>query len=258
MGRARRCRAVVLGASVAALGATGAGGGEALARPAANAASAPGSHGPRATVAHKHAVLRRHPRHKAAPTPARRSGKYVYEGVIGNTVATENEPNMACTGAGARLTRIAFAELNGPGSFKIWAQHPAAFNKTYTLTATPTTTITVSWTPPAERREAEEEAATHNGEVRNPHLQGQNDTTTVGKVCAAAPRPDAAIAEIGEATVTWELPAPVTSLAALTRHAPTNITPNEYSVSFEVQPDGTVPPFTQEVESMKAKQAEDR
>jgi hypothetical protein len=159
---------------------------------------------------------------------------------------------MACAGAGARLTRIAFAELNGPGSFKIWAQHPATFNKTYTLTATPTTTITVDWLPAAEQREAEEEA-THTGNVSNPRLQGQNDTTTVSAVCAAAPRPGANIAEIGEATATWELPAPVTSLAALARQAPTNITPNEYTAAFEVLPNGTVPPFTQEVERAKAR-----
>jgi hypothetical protein len=246
MGKARRCRSVVLGASVAALGATGA-------CPTANAASSPGSHGPRTVVARKHMVLRRHPRHKAVPSPASRHGKYVYEAVIGNTEATENEPNMACAGAGARLTRIAFAELNGPGSFKIWAQHPAAFNKTYTLTVTPTTTITVSWTPPAERREAEEEAAHSNGNVSNPRLQGQDDTATISTVCAAASRPGAAIAEIGEATATWELPAPVTSLAALTRQAPTNITPNECIVAFEVLPNGTVPPFTQEVENTKAR-----
>jgi hypothetical protein len=245
MGKARRCRSVVFGASVVALGATGA-------CPAANAASAPGSHGPRAAVAHKHAPPRRHRRHKAVPSPASRHGKYVYKGVIGNTVATANEPNMACTGdGGARLTRIAFAELNGPGSFKIWAQHPAAFNKTYTLKATPTTAITVNWMPASKQREAEEEAA-HTGNVSNPRLQGQNDTTTVSAVCAAAPRPGANIAEIGEATATWELPAPVTSLAELTRYAPTSITPNEYSAVFEVLPNGTVPPFTQEVENTKA------
>jgi hypothetical protein len=239
MGKTRRCRSVVLGASVAALGATGA-------CPAANAASS--GTPARAAFARKHAA----PRHRA-PHPAAHHGKYVYKAVIGNTVATENEPNMACTSdGGARLTHIAFAELNGPGSFKIWAQHPAAFNKTYTLTATPTTTITVSWLPAAEQREAEEEAA-HTGNVSNPRLQGQNDTTTVSAVCAAAPRSGANIAEIGEATATWELPAPVTSLAALTHHAPTNITPNEYTAVFEVLPNGTVPPFTQEVEYTKAR-----
>jgi hypothetical protein len=232
MGKTKRCRSVVLGASVAALGATGAG-----TCPAANAANVPGSHGPRAAVARKHAKPRRR-----APHSAVHHGKYVYEAVIGNTEATANEPNMACASAGARLTRIAFAELNGPGSFKIWAQHPAAFNKTYTLTTSPATTITVSWLPAAEQREAEEEAA-RTGNVSNPRLQGQNDTTTVSAVCAAAPRPGANIAEIGEATATWELPAPVTSLAALTRYAPTSITPNEYSAAFEVLPNGTVPPF---------------
>lgn len=229
MGKTKRCRAVVLGAGVAALGATGAG-----SCTAANAASA---HAPTSQSTVRHARPHRH-------------GRYVYEATIGNTVATQNEPNMACTGAGgARLTRIAFAELNGPGSSKIWARHPAAFNKTYTLTATPTTTITVNWTPPAERREAEEAART--GNVSNPRLQGQENTTTVGTVCAAAPRPGANIAEIGQATATWELSAPVTSLAALTRHAPTSITPNEYSAVFEVLPNGTVPPFTQEVESTR-------
>jgi hypothetical protein len=246
MGRSRRCRSIVMSTSVVALGATGA-------CPAANAASngTPGSHGNRAVVAHK----------RAAPVPARRR-VYVYKAVIGDTEAMENEPNMACAGAGARLTGIAFAELNGPGSSRIWAQHPAAFNKTYTLTTSPATTITVSWTPPAERREAQEESAAHNGEIRNPRLQGRDNTTTVGAVCAAT-HSGANIAEIAGAGARWELPAPVTSLAALVSHTPTSIAPNEYRVAFEVQPDGAVPPFTQEVESptremerAKAKQVE--
>ncbi|HTC58681.1 MAG TPA: hypothetical protein VK691_01015 [Solirubrobacteraceae bacterium] len=175
-------------------------------------------------------------------------GKYVYKAVIGDTEATESEPNMACAGAGARLTGIAFAELNGPGSSRIWAQHPAAFNKTYTLTTSPATTITVSWTPPAERREAQEESVAHNGEIRNQRLQGQDDTTTVGTVCAAT-HPGANVAEIGEATATWELPTPVTNLTALVSHAPTSIAPNEYRVAFEVLPNGTVPAFAHELES---------
>jgi hypothetical protein len=117
-------------------------------------------------------------------------------------------------------------------------------------------------TPPAERREAQEESAAHNGEIRNPRLQGRDDTTTVGAVCAAT-HPGANIAEIAGAGATWELPAPVNSLAALVSHTPTSIAPNEYRVAFEVQPDGAVPPFTQEVESptremerAKAKQVE--
>jgi hypothetical protein len=155
---------------------------------------------------------------------------------------------MACSDGGAKLT-VAFAELNGPGSLNMWAQHPSAFKKTYTLTALPATKITVNWTPAVEGREAEQEAA-RTGNVSNPRLQGQEDTATLGAVCAAAQRPNASIGEIGEAEVTWELSEPVRSLAALTRYAPTIMRPNEYRVAFEVLPNGTVPVFTEEVESM--------
>jgi hypothetical protein len=179
----------------------------------------------------------------------------VYKATIGDTVATQGDPNMACSGGGgARLKRIAFADLEGPGAFKIWAGNPEAFNKTYTLTATPTTTVTVNWLPANERREALEEGA-RIGDVRNPRLQGQEDTATVSAVCAASAKPGARIAEIGLAQATWELSAPVTSLAALTRYAPTNITPSEYSVAFEVLPNGTVPPFTDELEITKQEAA---
>jgi len=40
------------------------------------------------------------------------------------------------------------------------------------------------------------------------------------------------------------LPAPVRSADALMATPPTNIYPYEYSVAFEVLPDGTVPAFT--------------
>lgn len=240
MGKARRCRAVVLSASVAVLGTAGA-------CPAAKAgAETRGPRGPVAAPLTKPSSLWRR-RHASEP---KRKGRYVYEAVIGDTTATENEPDMTCTASGgARLAGIAFAELVGPGAFQLWARSGNAFNKTYTLTTTRTTTITVSWTPPAERREAAEESAAHNGAILNPRLQGQDDTANIGTVCAAI-RPGVAIAEIGLGNAKWELPAPVSSLAALVKHAPKSITPSEYRVAFEVLPDGTVPPLAHELESV--------
>jgi hypothetical protein len=73
-------------------------------------------------------------------------------------------------------------------------------------------------------------------------LWGQNDSAPVSAVCAAT-SPGAVVGEIGEGVATWVLPVPVRSAAALMATPPTNIYPNEYSVTFEVLPNGTVPPF---------------
>lgn len=228
MGKAKRCRAVVISASVAALGAAGA-------CPAANAAntSAPA---PRAAVAHQHARRHRPPR----PATARR-GPYVYEALVESTEATADRANMVCAGSGARLVSVT---LTGESNnlYPLWERDPAPWNKAYTVTVAPTTTITVSWTPPAERREAEAEANADHGEIRNPRLQGRDDTTTVAALCAAT-SPDAGVAELGRAVVTWRLPTPARSLAALTTTTPTSIKSLEYSDDFEVLPNGTVPTF---------------
>ena len=141
-----------------------------------------------------------------------------------------------------RLARVTlFPEGRNAGA--LWQRDPSSWRRTFTLTTQPTTKITASWEPPAQQREAEEEAATHNGEVLNPRLQSREDSTTASAICAAT-TPNAAIGSIGMAAVTWRLPEPVSSVAALLRHTPTSIQPNEYMLAFEVLPNGTVPAFS--------------
>ena len=231
----KRAMSAVLGSGVAALGA-------AAVCPAANATPehVPAPPRPAATARHE----RRHarPRHRGhAPKPMMRNGDYVYEVTIGNTEASEGKPNMTCLGSNMRITGLStFPEGKNAGA--LWQKHPEAWNGTFTITTGPAATITVSWTPPSERREAEEEASSHNGFILNPRLWGQDDTAAVGRVCAAT-SPDTVVGEIGEGVATWVLPAPVRSAAALMATPPTNIYPNEYSAAFEVLPNGTVPAF---------------
>ncbi len=215
MGKAKRCRTVVIGASVVALGTVGT-------CPAANAAKdAPTPSQPVvATIAHKH-------------------DPYVYEATLGGELSS---PNTSCSGATIRLARVTLSP-EGRNAGALWQRHPSAWNGTFTFNTVPTTKITASWQAPAQQREAEEEAATHNGEVNNPRLQGQEDTTTASTICAAT-TPNAALGSIGMGAVTWRLPKPVTSVAALLRHAPASIQPNEYTLAFEVLPNGTVPAFS--------------
>jgi hypothetical protein len=229
----KRAFSAVMGTSAAALSAAGA-------CPPANAAPkhAPTTPKP-TTVRHE----RRHARPHRRPTskPTIRHGDYVYKVAIGNTVATEGKPNTACSAAGMRITGLGtFPESNNATA--LWERTPAAWKRHYTITTGPATTITVSWLPAAEQREAEEEATAHNGSVLNPRLWGQSDSALTSAVCAAT-SPGAAVAEIGEALATWVLPAPARSAAALMATPPTNIYPNEYSAAFEVRPDGSVPAF---------------
>ena len=124
----------------------------------------------------------------------------------------------------------------------LFYRNESFWGKRVTITAGPTAKVTISWTPPAERREAEAEAAAHNGEIRNPRLWGQEDTGLAGAVCAAT-TPNAALGDIGEGEVTWRLPRPVTSVAALLAQPATSVYTNEYMLVFEILPDGTVPNF---------------
>ena len=124
----------------------------------------------------------------------------------------------------------------------LFYRNESFWGKRVTITAGPTAKVTISWTPPAERREAEAEATAHNGEIRNPRLWGQEDTGLAGTVCAAT-TPNAALGDIGEGEVTWRLPRPVTSVAALLAQPATSVYTNEYMLVFEILPDGTVPNF---------------
>lgn len=236
MGRAKRCRTMALGAGVAAIGA-------AAACPTANAANeaAPAAHTPQAAVTHEHARPRRRRKPSAAPKPAPHHGPYVYTVVIGETEADENTPNVTCTAAGMRITGLGtFAE--SPDASALWERTPVAWKRTYAITAGPATTITVGWTPPAERREAEEESEAHNGFILNPRLWSKPETTLASTICAAT-SPDAVVGEVGEALATWVLPAPARSAAALMATPPTNVNANELRIAFEVLPNGSVPAF---------------
>jgi len=231
---AKRCRTVVLGASVAALSAAGA-------CPNANAAgeAAPAAHAPRGVVAHARRKPRRRPRPRTAPAP---HGPYVYTIHVGGEINVE-KADVQCSGSSIKFTRSSLVMPETSAATTLFYRNESSWGKRVTITAGPATKITISWTPPAERREAEAEANAHNGEIRNPRLQGQEDTGIAGTVCAAT-SPNAGLGDIGEGEVTWRLPRPVTSLAALLALPATSVYTNEYMLVFEVLPDGSVPDFT--------------
>src|ERR1700691_2476413 len=230
MGRARRCRSVVFSASVVALGATGA-------CPAANAANdgAPSAHNPRATVARKRAVPPRHRHHSQKPVGPQ--GAYVYEATVEAEV-NANEANARCVTGTMKLIGVGLSP-EGPdesytrppkvarNSNDLWDQNPAPWEGLHTITTGPSTTLTLQWTPPAERREAEEESQRNNGEVGDPRLRGQEDTGLATTVCAAT-APDAGVLSIGKGLATWRLPRAVTSLHALLSQPVTSIVVSEY------------------------------
>ncbi len=218
MGKAKRCRSVVISAGVAALGATGA-------CPAQSSAAT-------ATRAARPATTRKHtdPHRR----PAAHHGPYVYEAILGGVVS-ETHDNAYCSGSTIRFVGVQLVGEGRLGS-ALWERSPNAGRKRYVLAAGPATTITMPWTSEQDKREAAE----HNGEVPNP--KGITATATAGTVCAAT-SPDAALGSVGEGTVTWRLPAPASSVAALLANAPVNISLNELMVAFAIQPNGSVPVF---------------
>jgi hypothetical protein len=224
MNKAKRCRSVILGASVAALGTT-------AACPAANAERSGGpvpASAPRAATVREHATPKRH--------VARHHGAYVYRVLVGGEIRSE-APNASCAGDSIRFTRVTFTMGESPAAEALSERDPSFWRGRFTVTAGPATTITMPWNSPAETREAEE----HGGAVPNGH--GTWATAPAARVCAAT-TPGASLGSIGEGLVAWSLPAPVTSVAALLAHAPTNATFNELMVAFSIQPDGSVPAFT--------------
>lgn len=231
----KRAMSVVLGTSAAALSA-------ASVCPVANAT--PDAMKPvsaKARPRHEHSRPPHSPslRELERPVPSS-DGEYVYKAVIDGEVSAE-KPNTFCSGSVIRLTGVTL-EAQGHNAFAFWFKNSNSWNGTFTLTTSPATTITVSWLPLAERREAAEEAAAHNGFVLNPRLWGQENTAPASGICSAT-TPNAAIASIGQGVVTWQLPRPAKSVAALLTHPPANIYPNECMLAFEALPDGTVPAF---------------
>jgi hypothetical protein len=234
MGKAKRCRTVILGASVAVLGA-------ATACPDANAASkaAPATQGTRAAVAHVHHKPRRRPWPRTAPAP---HGPYVYAIRVGGEINVK-KTDVQCSGSSIWLTQVSLVMPETSAAGALFNRNESFWDKHVTITAGPTAKVTISWKPPAERREAEAEANAHNGEIRNPRLWGQEDSGAAGTVCAAT-APNAALGDIAEAEVTWRLPQPGASVAALLAQPATSVYTNEYMLVFEILPDGSVPSFT--------------
>lgn len=71
----------------------------------------------------------------------------------------------------------------------------------------------------------------------------QWDSGAAGAVCAAT-SPNAGLGDIGEGEVTWRLPQPVASVAALLAQPAASVYTNEYMLVFEILPDRSVPTFT--------------
>lgn len=216
----KRAMSMVMGSGVAAL--------SVAACPPANAAA------PVAHAASKTRAVVRHERVKPRRGHVRTAqGEYVYKVIVGGEVRTD-KANMACAGSSLRISGVmTYPEGNATA---LWERSPAAWRQRFTITSGPATTITVPWTSPAE----DKEAAEHGGMI--PNSRSPVATTPASRVCAAT-TPNAAVGSVGEGVVTWRLPSPVKSVAALLAHAPANININEHVSAFTVRPDGTVPTF---------------
>lgn len=237
MGKAKRCRSIMLSASVAAL-ATGA---CPVAAAANKAPSRP--HATRDAVS-RNAIRHRHRR----PRPASLRGPFVYQVLAESEISLEHS-NASCAGPALRLVGFTLSP-EGPNervtrppavarnANQLWLQNPAAWGRLLTINTGPETTVRVLWLPP----KLEQESYTDKGGV-DPRFVGQEDSTTASRICSAS-TPDAAVASIGRAEITWRLAAPVRNLAALLAQPPTSIQMREYSAAFEVLPDSTVPTFS--------------
>jgi hypothetical protein len=197
--------------------------------PPANA-TAPDAH-----AASKTRAVVRHERVKPRLGHVRTAqGEYVYKVIVGGEVRTD-KANMACSGSSLRISGVtAYPESRDATS--LWERSPAAWRQRFTITSGPATTITVPWSSPGE----DKEAAENGGMI--PNSRSLVSTTQASRVCAAT-TPNAAVGSMGEGVVTWSLPSPAKSVAALLAHAPTNVSINEYVSAFTIQPDGTVPTF---------------
>jgi len=231
MGKTRRCRAVVVSASVAALGATGA-------CPPANADNEAPSRRPATTAgAHQRPVVPRH-RHTKPRTQRRTQtrGAYVYAISVGGEMRWE-APNMRCAGNSITLTHITFTMPETNTASTLSERDASFWRQPHTVTTGPMTTITMPWNSQQEIREGEE----HEGMIPNAH--GQSVTTTAARICAAATTPDAPLGGLGEGIITWRLPHPARSVAVLLAQPPANVAMTMLIASFAIQPNGSVPTF---------------
>lgn len=215
MGKAKRCRTAVIGASVAALGAANG--------CPANAAEHPA----RPKPATHHA--------KPRPRPTAHRGPYVYQATIGGEVKITGS-DMFCSGSAIRFVGLNVV-AEGTRATALWERTPSAWSRRFTFVAGPATTISVPWSSEKEVQEATE----HDGVLPHPK-ETVWATAPASRVCSATTA-NAGLATVGEGVVTWRLPAPVASVAALLAQPPANVALNELIMSFRVEPDGNVPPF---------------
>jgi hypothetical protein len=211
----KRVMTVALSSGVAALGATGA------CPPATAAASA------KAPPPAPH-------RANSRPRPAAHRGPYLYQATIGGEVKITGS-DMFCSGSAIRFVGLNVV-AEGARATALWERTPSAWSRRFTFAAGPATTISVPWSSQQEKREAEE----HEGKVSDP--KGVWATASASRVCSATTE-NAGLASVGEGVVTWRLPKPVASVAALLAQPPANVALNELIMSFHIEPDGNVPPF---------------
>jgi hypothetical protein len=207
---------VALASSAAALGAAGA-------CPPANAA------------ANVKAVPPAPHRAKSRRRPAAHRGPYVYHAIIGGEVKVTGN-DMFCSGSTIRFVGLNVVAEDGIAT-ALWERTPSAWSRRFTFVVGPATTISVPWSS----EQAVLEATEHNGMVPNPK-ETVWATAPASRVCSATTA-NAGLASVGEGVVTWRLPAPAASVAALLAQPPANVLLNELIMSFHIEPNGNVPPF---------------
>jgi hypothetical protein len=159
----------------------------------------------------------------------------VYHAIIGAEVNIARD-NMFCSGSMIRFVGVNIVAEDGTAT-ALWERTPSAWSRRFTFAAGPATTISVPWSSEQDVREATE----HNGMVPNPEKTVWV-TAPASRVCSATTG-NAGLASVGEGVVTWRLPAPAASVAALLAQAPTNVALNELIMGFHIEPSGNVPPF---------------
>jgi len=160
----------------------------------------------------------------------------VYRATIGAEVSVTGN-NMFCSGSAIRFVGVNVDPEPGDRAEALWERAPSAWKRHFTLKTGPATTMSMPWDTPQETREAEE----HEGNVPDP--KGVWASAPASRVCAATTA-NAALASVGEAVVTWRLPAPAASVGALLAQSPVSVAMNELAAGFHIEPDGNVPSFS--------------
>ncbi len=176
--------------------------------------------------------------HHAKPhrRPAAHRGPYVYRATLGANVSVTGD-NMFCAGSAVRFVGVNVDPEPGDRAEALWERAPSSWKRHFTLNTSPQTTMSMPWSTAQEKREAEK----HGGNVPDP--KGVWATAPASRVCAATTA-NAGLGSVGEAVVTWRLPAPATSVGALLARAPVSVAINELAANFHIEPDGSVPPFS--------------